>query len=41
MEREKRRKMELEQSYDEPEYPSFNNEIVSQESHNVYLIIIH
>jgi hypothetical protein len=35
MEREKRRKMELEQSYEEPDYSNLNNENVSHEIHNV------
>lgn len=39
MEREKRRKMEQEQSFDEPEYSDFKNENVSQEVHNVEIYI--
>lgn len=35
MEREKRRKMEQEQSFDESENSTFNNENVSQELHHV------
>lgn len=37
MEREKRRKMEQEQSNDEPDYSSLNSENVSHEMHNVYI----
>lgn len=36
MEREKRRKIEQEQSFSEPDYSSFINENVTQELPNVY-----
>jgi len=39
MEREKRRKMEQEQFFNEPDYSSFNNENVSQELQHVKIII--
>jgi len=40
MEREKRRKMEQEQSLNEPDYSSFTNENVTQELPNVYILFI-
>lgn len=40
MEREKRRKMELEQSFEKHDYASLNNEIISQELQNVIISYI-
>lgn len=40
MEREKRRKMEQEQSFSEPDYSSFTIENVTQELPNVYILFI-
>jgi len=40
MEREKRRKIEQEQSFSEPDYSSFTIENVTQELPNVYILSI-
>ena len=41
MEREKRRKIEQEQSFSEPDYSSFTKENVSQEMPNVYILVLY
>lgn len=40
MEREKQRKVDREQSFDEPEHSNFNHENDTQEMHNVYYIFV-